>query len=159
MINLSDKSISELEQVLINYENEEFEKVQSCAIELRNRGNGILKATVIAKHFGLSDVNDLFKSKNDIQEVDKVEKNQTGKLNSVFLELSKSFGTILNCIIISIIVNIFYILILFNSDKFIPGFAIIVSVINLVLFIIILNSISKLNITSKDASNMDFNKN
>ena len=159
MINLSDKTISELEQVLINYENEEFEMVQCCAIELRNRGNGILKATVIAKHFGLSDVNDLFKLKNDIQKVDKVEKTQIGKLNSIFLEFSKSFATILNCIIISIIVNIFYILILFNSNEFIPGFAVIVSVINLVLFVIILNNINNLNITSKDASNMDFNKN
>ena len=159
MINLSDKSISELEQVLINYENQELEMVKSCAIELRNRGNGILKATAIAKHFGLSDVSDLFKLKNDIQEVGKVEKAQIGKLNSVFLEFSKSFGNILNCIIISIIVNIFYILILFNSNEFIPGFAVIVSIINLVLFVIILNNINKLNITSKDASNMDFNKN
>ena len=159
MENLSEKSVEELQQVLINYEHEEFEMVQSCAIELRNRGNGILKANVIAKHFGLSDVSDLFKLKNDIQEVDKVEKTQTGKLNSVFLEFSKSFGNILNCIIISIFVNIFYIIILFNSDGFIPGFAVIVSIINLVLFVIILNNINKLNITSKDASNMDFNKN
>lgn len=159
MENLSEKSVEELEQVLINYENEKFEMVQSCAIELRNRGNGILKATVIAKHFGLSDVGDLFKLKYDTLKVDKVEKTQIGKLNSVFLEFSKSFGTILNCIIISIIVNIFYILILTSSDSFNSGFAIFVSIINLVLFVIIINSINKLAITSKDASNADLNTN
>ena len=37
MENLSNKTISELENVLKNYENEEFDKVHSCAIELRNR--------------------------------------------------------------------------------------------------------------------------
>lgn len=159
MENLSEKSIQELEDVLINYNMYGFEKVQSCAIELRNRGNGILKATVIARHFGLSDVSDLFKLKSDTQKVDKVEKAQINKLNSVFLEFSESFGIIFNCIIISIIVNIFYIIILTNSDSFNTGFAVAVSIINLALFVGILISINNLTNTSKDASNANFNKN
>ena len=85
----------------------------------------------------------------------------TYKLNSVFLEFSKSFGTILYSIIISIIVNIVYIFaIYFSGTKLVPGailgIAVFVSIINLVLFIIILYNIYKLTITSKDASNVEF---
>ena len=156
MENLSEKSIQELEDVLINYNMYGFEKVQSCVIELRNRGNVIFKARAIARHFGLSDVSDLFKLKSDTQEV---EKTQINKLNSVFLEFSDSFGIIFNCIIISIIVNIFYIIILTNSDSFNTGFAVVVSIINLALFVGILISINNLTNTSKDASNANFNKN
>ena len=159
MINLSDKSISELEQVVINYENEEFEKVQSCAIELRNRNKWNLNANGIVKHFGLSDVGVLFNFKYDTRKVGEVEKTQIGKLNFVFLEFSKSFGTIFKCIIMSIIINIFYILILFNSDSFNTAFAVLVSIINLALFVGVLISINELTFTSKNASNMDFNKN
>ena len=157
MKKLSEWSVSELQAVLINYENEEFENVQSCAIELMNRGNGVLKTNVIAKHFGLTDVNEIYKSKNLIPSY-KFNK-QTSKLNSVFLEFSESFGTIFNCIIISIIVNIFYIIILTNSDSFNTGFAVAVSIINLALFVGILISINNLTNTSKDASNTNFNKN
>ena len=66
MEDLSNKSISELEAILKNYENETFENIQICAVELRERGSGILKATQIAKHFGLSDVNQLFKINNSV---------------------------------------------------------------------------------------------
>jgi hypothetical protein len=74
MENLSNKSISELEDVLKNYQNEEFERVQICAIELRDRGSGILKATQIANHFGLNDVNELFKKKNESVKLPQSEK-------------------------------------------------------------------------------------
>ena len=60
MENLSNKSISELEDVLNNYQNEEFEKVQSCAKELSSRGCGVLNASQISKHFGLNNVSELF---------------------------------------------------------------------------------------------------
>jgi hypothetical protein len=61
---------SELEDVLKNYENEEFEKIQNCAIELRNRNGGTISEslfivlTKIIKHFGISDVSDFFSIKN-----------------------------------------------------------------------------------------------
>ena len=70
MENLSSKTISELEDVLKNYENEEFENIKNCAIELRNRNGGTISEslfiilTKIIKHFGISDVSDFFSIKN-----------------------------------------------------------------------------------------------
>ena len=69
MKNLSWKTISELENVLKNFENEEFVKVQNCAIELRERGCDIMNVTQIANHFGLKNVNELFVKKNENTEM------------------------------------------------------------------------------------------
>lgn len=97
---------------------------------------------------------------NNLNEINQ----HTNKLNSVFLEFSKSFGTILFSIICLIIVNIVYIFaIFFSGTKLVPGAilgtAVFVSIINLVLFIIILYNIYKLSVTSKNASNSEFYKN
>ena len=67
-------------------------------------------------------------------------------------------------IICLIIVNIVYIFaIFFSGTKLVPGAilgtAVFVSIINLVLFIIILYNIYKLSVTSKNASNSEFYKN
>ena len=157
MKNHSEWSVSELQDVLINHENEEFANVQSSAIELINRGYG-----EFVKHFGVTGNNELNKSQNLIPSFN-INK-YTNKLNSVFLEFSKSFGTILYSIIFLIIINIVYIFAIFFSDaKLVPGAilgtAVFVSIINLVLFVIILYNIYNLTITSKDASNTDFNEN
>lgn len=83
MKNLKDLSTSEIEVILKNYENEEFEIVKLCVYILRNRGVGILKLDKIIKHFGLNSIEEIYKINEDEKKYYENEKIITTKNNII----------------------------------------------------------------------------
>jgi len=121
MENLSNITISELESILKNYENEEFDKIKSCAIELRNRNGGLYSNpqqfalfTKITKHFGISDISEI--KINKVVEALKEEKTKSN-LALIFEDYSKSFLNLFISVVIAALSSIGGLLILFSEDR------------------------------------------
>ena len=157
MENLSSKTISELEDVLKNYENEELESIKNSATELRNRGSGIKNAILISKHFGLKDVSELFShsktlSSNTYSSIE-INNSIQSPLSIIFKDFANSFKILLICILIAVLNGIVGAFILLNGDLLIlANYSIISIFISIILFIISVFALYELYTISDSAS-------
>lgn len=137
MENLKDLSTSEIELILKNYENEKYEVIKLCVFILRNRGVGILKLDKIIKHFGLSNIEEIFRindnekqyyekekiilKESNIIDIDSLnievsQKELILSLKNIFINYKRGFGYLLVAnFILSLTLIITFLLI--NSDS------------------------------------------
>lgn len=161
MGNLSSLTISELENILKNYENEEFDKIKSCAIELRNRNGGLYSNpqqftlfTKIINHFGISDISDFVTIKNEKKDLPKSEiQINKSSLAIIFEDYSKSFLNLLISVAITVLSSICGVLILLSEDRsLIKEYTIVSICISVVVFFVSVFALYNLYKISERAS-------